>query len=66
MLDLYIYIRYCLLQTACSVRNNYIVDLRLVTILGSELSLDGSHEVIVELLLDKVDGATADAATHNA
>ena len=54
-----------ILQSASTIRDYYRVDLWLVTILLKEARLSCCDEVIVELCLDKVDGAATEAATHN-
>ena len=58
----------CLLEfdLACSVAYDYIVNLRSMSEFLGEF-LDGRvHEVIVEIVLDEVDGAATEAATHHA
>ena len=51
---------------ACSVADDYIVNLRSVSEFLGEF-LDGRvHEIIIEIVLDEVDGAATEAATHNA
>ena len=52
-------------QNARAVGNNNRINLRLVTILLLKALGNGSNEVIVEFLLNHVDGTTTEATTHN-
>ena len=54
-----------ILQSASTIRDYHRVDLWLVAILLKEARLSCCDEVIVELCLDKVNGAATEAATHN-
>lgn len=54
------------LQKSGAVRDNNRVYLRLMTILLLETLGNGSYEVVIELLLNEVDGTATEAATHNA
>ena len=54
------------LKFAGAVGNYYGVNLGLVTILLVEARLGGGDEVVVEVALNEVDGAAAEAATHDA
>ena len=58
--------RQVLAQLASAVADHYVDDHRLLAILVFELLLDGGHEVVVKLLSHQVDGAAAEATTHDA
>ena len=48
-----------------TLRDNYRVNLRSMTILGCELSSNILYELIIDVVLYQVDGATTEAATHD-
>ena len=50
---------------ACAVGDDDVIDFGLVAVLAVELLLGLFHEVVLELVLHKVDGAAAEAATHD-
>ena len=54
-----------LAELARAVADDYIDDLRLVAILGSELLLGIGNELLVEVGTDKVNGSATKAATHD-
>ena len=53
-------------QNSGAVGNNNRINLQLMTILLLEALGNGLDKVIVELLLNQVDGTTTEATTHNA
>ena len=55
-----------LIQLTCSVGNNHIIYPRLMTVLGLELLLCGSDEVVVKVIFYKIDGTASETAAHNA
>lgn len=64
--DIKIRYLFILVKLAGTVADDYIVDLRCVAVLGSELLDSCVYEWLVKLLLHEVDGTSAEAATHHA
>ena len=48
-----------------TLRDNYWVNLRCVTILSCELSCNILNELVVDVVLNQVDGAATEATTHD-
>lgn len=45
--------------------NNYVIDLRLMSILCRELLFGSLYEVVIQTVLHQVDGTSAKAASHD-
>ena len=58
--------RGCLAQFARTVADDNVIDFRFVAVLLVELLLSRSNKLLVDVVANEVDGATAKATAHNA
>ena len=56
---------YLLANLVRTLRDNYWINLRCVTIFSCELSCNIFNEFVVDVVLNQVDGAATEATTHD-